>query len=156
MDAEIENFERFGTFEMNVPEDTLDTWDPHKRRATEVVDMMWVLKKKYNERRELLKFKARGTVRGDQGKALDIKLNITPAETFAPTAKHQTFKMVCAAACIRARDNHMNGRGRAKTRSLLAGAPKQSHAVCAPAFGLQAVRSPWRTHRVEARWQLLW
>ena len=57
MDAEIENFERFGTFEMNVPEDTLDTWDPHKRRATEVVDMMWVLKKKYNERRELLKFK---------------------------------------------------------------------------------------------------
>ena len=43
MDAEIENFERFGTFEMNVPEDTLETWDPHKRRATEVVDMMWVL-----------------------------------------------------------------------------------------------------------------
>ena len=122
MDAEIDNFERFGTFDMNIPEDSLPSWSASSGRAAEVVDMMWVLKKKYNEVRELLKRKARGTIRGDQGKAIDTKLNVTPGETFAPTVKHQTCKMVLAAACIRARENHVKKLGRAKMRMRTADA----------------------------------
>ena len=62
MDEEMDNFETYKVFE-NVAEDSLESWDAKKRRAAEVIDMMWVLKKKYNEMRELLKYKARGTVR---------------------------------------------------------------------------------------------
>ena len=49
-----------------VPEDSCPTWDPHRKRAMEVIDIMWALKKKYNELRELLKYKARAVIRGDQ------------------------------------------------------------------------------------------
>ena len=64
-EEEIANFEREGIF-VPVPEDSLPTWDPVRKRASEVADLMWVLKKKYNELRQLLKYKARGVIRGDQ------------------------------------------------------------------------------------------
>ena len=98
-EVEMANLERHGVYKP-VPEDSLPSWNHTKQRASELVDMMWVLKKKYNEMRELLKYKARGTVRGDQGKAIDTKLNITPAETFAPTVRHNTCKMITAAALV--------------------------------------------------------
>ena len=64
--------------------------------------MMWVLKKKYNEMRELLKFKARATVRGDQESAVDRKLGLPAEETFAPTTRHNTIKCRIAAGCCQA------------------------------------------------------
>ena len=64
--------------------------------------MMWTLVKKYNEMREYLKHKARGTIRGDQAKAIDVKLNITPSETYAPTVRHVTCKIATATAVNRA------------------------------------------------------
>jgi hypothetical protein len=107
MASEIGNFEQFGIFE-EVPEDSLPTWDARRNRATETADMMWVLKKVYNELRELVKRKARGTIRGDQLKAIDVKLNRTPAETYAPTVRQCTCKMATAHACIRAYANKDN------------------------------------------------
>ena len=80
-----------------VPEDSLDTWDVRRGKAGEVGDFLWVLVKKYNEMRQLLKYKARATVRGDQLKAIDIKLNRTPSETYAPTVRQVTCKMATAA-----------------------------------------------------------
>ena len=62
-EAEMANLERYQVY-TPVPEDSVPTWDAVRKRASEVVDMMIVLKKKYNELRELLKYKARCTVRG--------------------------------------------------------------------------------------------
>jgi hypothetical protein len=114
MVSELGNFEEFGIFE-ELAEDSLPTWSVQRHRASEVVDMIWVLVKKYNEMRELLKFKARGTIRGDQGKAIDIKLNRTPAETYAPTVRVATCKMATARGCVRAYENR-NKAGRVKMR----------------------------------------
>jgi hypothetical protein len=115
MHSEMANFTNYDVFE-EVSEDSLPTWDRQRGTATEVIDMMWVLVKKYNELREFIKCKARGTVRGDQGKAVDIKMNVTPAETYAPTVRHSTCKMITAAACVRAHQNKLAGGKRAKMR----------------------------------------
>ena len=100
-DAEIEKFENHHIF-VPVPEDSLPTWNSAKQRATEVVDMMWVLKKKYNELRELLKHKARGTIRGDQEVSADAQRGLEPEQTFAPTVRHNTLKLGIAAYTARA------------------------------------------------------
>jgi hypothetical protein len=115
MHSELANFSTYDVFE-EVSEDSLPSWDKRRGTATEVIDMMWVLVKKYNELREFLKCKARGTVRGDQGKAIDLKMNVTPAETYAPTVRHSTCKMIIAGACVRAHQNKVAGGKRAKMR----------------------------------------
>ena len=101
MQTEMHNFTEHDVFSEE-PEDSLPTWDAQKGRAGEVVDMLWVLKKKYGAMRELLKFKARGTINGKQGKAIDARYNYTPADTFAPAVRHNTCKMMTAAACVKA------------------------------------------------------
>ena len=45
------------------------------------MDFLWVLKKKYNELRQLVKHKARATVRGDQEARVDTQMGLPPAET---------------------------------------------------------------------------
>ena len=101
MQNEMHNFTEHKVFSEE-PEDSLPTWDAKKGRAGEVVDMLWVLKKKYGAMRELLKLKARGAINGAQGKAVDARYNQTPAETFAPAVRHNTCKMMTAASCVRA------------------------------------------------------
>jgi hypothetical protein len=101
MGDEVGSLRRLQVFE-EVPEDSCPTWDVAKGRATEVVDMLWVLKKKYNEMRELVKFKARATIRGDQETAVDKQLGLSPEETFAPTMRHNTLKLLTGAAVARA------------------------------------------------------
>jgi hypothetical protein len=64
--------------------------------------MMWVLVGKYNELLERVKLKARATVRGDQEISVDVKAGRSPAETFAPTVRHNTLKMLMAASVVRA------------------------------------------------------
>ena len=100
-DAEIVNFENHHIF-VPVPEDSLPTWNTVKNRASEVVDMMWVLKKKYNQLRELLKHKARGTIRGDQEVSADSERGLQPEQTFAPTVRHNTLKLLIASYIARA------------------------------------------------------
>jgi hypothetical protein len=101
MDLEMASLTEHNIYE-EVPEDSLSTWSAQRGRAGEVADVLWVLKKKYNELRELLKHKARATSRGDQGALIDQKYNRTPAETFAPTLRLNTFKTICAAGVARA------------------------------------------------------
>ena len=101
MQKEMHSLSEHNVYE-EVPEDSLSTWNHTKGKAGEVVDIMWVLKKKYNDLRELLKYKARATSRGDLGALIDAKYNRTPAETFAPTMRHTTFKAITAAGVCRA------------------------------------------------------
>eukprot|EP00965_Chrysotila_dentata_P206430 6183533-Pleurochrysis_carterae.AAC.2 len=63
--------------------------------------MMWVLKNKKDEKGELLKYKARAVVCGNQQKRKALALgNEHTLETFAPAARSATFKLPCAVGCI--------------------------------------------------------
>ena len=103
-EVEMANLERHGVYKP-VAEDSLPSWDAKRQKSSELVDMMWVLKKKYNEMRELLKYKARGTVRGDQESAVDQRLGLPPEQTFAPTVRHNTLKLRLAAAVVQSAQN---------------------------------------------------
>eukprot|EP00965_Chrysotila_dentata_P232422 6198963-Pleurochrysis_carterae.AAC.1 len=56
--AEMQNFERHGVY-VEVSEDQLPSWNAYSKRASEVIDMIWVLRNKKDEKCELLKYKAR-------------------------------------------------------------------------------------------------
>eukprot|EP00965_Chrysotila_dentata_P042081 1396179-Pleurochrysis_carterae.AAC.1 len=66
--TEMHNFSRHGVY-VEVSEDQLPSWNPSTKRAFEVIDMMWVLKKKRDEKGRLLKYKARAVVCGNQQKS---------------------------------------------------------------------------------------
>eukprot|EP00965_Chrysotila_dentata_P193858 6176005-Pleurochrysis_carterae.AAC.1 len=63
--------------------------------------MMWVLRKKRDENREILKYKARTVVCGNQHKrkAL-VSGDEHTLETFAPAANFATFKLLCTVGCL--------------------------------------------------------
>eukprot|EP00965_Chrysotila_dentata_P166514 5497633-Pleurochrysis_carterae.AAC.1 len=63
----MQNFERHGVY-VEVSEDQLPTWNRNSKRASEVIDIMWVLRKKKDEKGDLLKYKARAVVCGNQHK----------------------------------------------------------------------------------------
>jgi hypothetical protein len=98
---EMASLRRHGIFE-EVPEDSLESWCPRLRRSLEIVDILWVLKKKYNELRQLVKLKARATIRGDQESEVDRRMGLSAEETFAPTMRHNTFKLLTASSVCRA------------------------------------------------------
>ena len=107
-DAEIDNLTRHQAY-VEVPEDSLPTWDGSS--AAEVINILWVLKKKYNELHELIKGKARAVLDGRMQKRQSEKLNHA-FETFAPTVRHSTWRTLCAAS----RALHkMNGHGKKRT-----------------------------------------
>eukprot|EP00965_Chrysotila_dentata_P036761 1223604-Pleurochrysis_carterae.AAC.1 len=64
----MQNFDRHGVYVEVSEVDQLPSWNIHSRRASEVIDMMWVLKKKRDEKSEILKYKARAVVCGNQQK----------------------------------------------------------------------------------------
>jgi hypothetical protein len=64
----------------------------------------------------VVKFKARATVRGDQESRADAKLGLSPAETFAPTMRHNTFKLMTAASVARAAADAKLNKIRRETR----------------------------------------
>ena len=92
---EINNLRRNGTIDENqaVPEDTLPTWVASKGRATQVVNILWVLRIKYVDG-VVDKFKARAVFDGRSQKANDPTL-----ETFSPACRSTTFKLAVAEAC---------------------------------------------------------
>lgn len=55
-DGEYENLQSHDAYE-EVPEDSLSTWDSVKGRASEVVDTLWVLKRKRDENNDISKYK---------------------------------------------------------------------------------------------------
>eukprot|EP00965_Chrysotila_dentata_P075129 2481937-Pleurochrysis_carterae.AAC.1 len=63
--------------------------------------MMWVLRKKRDENGEILKYKARAVVCGNQQKRKDLGSGDEHTlETFAPAARSATFKLLCAVGCL--------------------------------------------------------
>ena len=94
---EYENLLRHEAFEP-VPEDTLPTWDALKRRASEVVNILDVLKKKYVDN-VFERFKARWVYDGRGQKAANAS-SASPFDTFAPTVRHSTHKACVGKACM--------------------------------------------------------
>eukprot|EP00965_Chrysotila_dentata_P187146 6171946-Pleurochrysis_carterae.AAC.1 len=64
--AEMQNFERHGVY-VEVSEDQPQNWNSTSKRASEVIDMMWVLtvRRKKDEKGDLLQYKARAVVCGN-------------------------------------------------------------------------------------------
>eukprot|EP00965_Chrysotila_dentata_P053532 1776317-Pleurochrysis_carterae.AAC.1 len=62
--------------------------------------MMWLLKKKRDEKGEILKYKARAVACGNQQKRKATAAGMEHSlETFAPAARSATFKLLCAVGC---------------------------------------------------------
>ena len=101
IEAEMASLKRHHIYE-EVPEDSLESWDANKRRATEVVEMLMILKKKFDELGKLIKHKARATIRGDMEAPVDMAKGLTPEQTFAPTVRHNTLKLLIAAGVVHA------------------------------------------------------
>ncbi|KAL1529178.1 hypothetical protein AB1Y20_000137 [Prymnesium parvum] len=98
-EEEIDNLQRHGVVEL-VPEDSLPSWNAGKQKAWEVIDTLWVNKRKRDETGKVCRFKARCTLRGDQqnSKASMAGLDLN---SFAPTVRHSTFRLLCAGGCLR-------------------------------------------------------
>eukprot|EP00965_Chrysotila_dentata_P141065 4662760-Pleurochrysis_carterae.AAC.1 len=63
--------------------------------------MMWVLRKKRDEKGDILKYKARAVVCGNQQKRKTLaSCSEHTLETFAPAARLATFKLLCAVGCL--------------------------------------------------------
>ena len=94
-EREIENLRRNGTIDedMAIPEDSLPSWDPVKQRASQVTNILWVLRVKYLDG-VFDKFKARAVFDGRDQKAKDPTL-----ETFSPACRSTTHKLITAEAC---------------------------------------------------------
>eukprot|EP00965_Chrysotila_dentata_P147450 4867512-Pleurochrysis_carterae.AAC.1 len=89
----MQNFEGHGVY-VEISEDQLPSWNNHSKRAAEIIDMMWVLKKKKDEKGELIKYKARAVVCGNQQKRKALASGAEHTlETFAPAARSATFKL---------------------------------------------------------------
>eukprot|EP00965_Chrysotila_dentata_P072037 2379743-Pleurochrysis_carterae.AAC.1 len=98
--AEMQNFERHGVY-VEVSEDQLPSWNAYSKRASEVIDMTWVLRKEKDEKGKLLKYKARKVVCSNQQKPKALAAGTEHTlETFAPAARSATFKLLCAVGCI--------------------------------------------------------
>ena len=96
--AEFENLRRHDAFE-EVVEDTLPGWNAAKQRAYEVVSILDVLRKKYINN-VFDKFKARWVYDGRAQKATNVSGD-HPLDTFAPTVRHSTHKMLTGNAAMR-------------------------------------------------------
>eukprot|EP00965_Chrysotila_dentata_P074521 2461434-Pleurochrysis_carterae.AAC.1 len=63
--------------------------------------MMWVLRKTKDEKGDLLKYKARAVVCGNQQKHKALAPGAEHTlETFAPAARSATFELLCAVGCV--------------------------------------------------------
>jgi hypothetical protein len=98
IEAEHVNLRRNNVYE-EVMEDTLPSWDASRGFASEVVNVLTLLKKKYIDG-IFDRFKARFVYDGRMQKMVNAKSE-NPLDTFAPTARHSTQKLLCAVACKR-------------------------------------------------------
>ena len=98
-EGEIDSLARHGAY-TEVPENTLPTWSDKRGSASEVISILWVLKNKYNELRELVKAKARAVLDGSNQKRVAAKQGID-LNCFSPSVRHTTHKCLCAAAVCR-------------------------------------------------------
>eukprot|EP00965_Chrysotila_dentata_P141105 4663758-Pleurochrysis_carterae.AAC.1 len=96
----MQNFDRHGVY-VEISEDQLPSWNAYSKRALEVIDMMWVLKKKRDEKGDVLKYKALAVVHSNQQKRKATAAGVEHTlEIFAPAARSATFKFLCAVGCV--------------------------------------------------------
>ena len=100
-DAEHDNLVSHDAFEY-VPEDSLPSWNPRAGRAREVCDTLWVLKQKRDGKNRKSKKKGRICFNGAMQKATAAQRG-TVIETFAPTVRHTTFKLLAAHGAVTGR-----------------------------------------------------
>ena len=91
---EIESLQNHDVFRV-VAEDSLPTWNPTRRTAYEVVNILWVLKRKLNELREVVRYKARAVFDGAEQKRKAAAAGVN-LKTSAPTCRQGTHKAHCA------------------------------------------------------------
>ena len=99
--SEFDNLVSHDAFE-EVAEDSLPTWDAARGRAREVCDTLWVLKQKRDGEQRKTKKKGRICYNGAMQKATAAKSGRI-IETFAPTVRHTTFKLLAARGCVQGR-----------------------------------------------------
>eukprot|EP00965_Chrysotila_dentata_P228242 6196492-Pleurochrysis_carterae.AAC.2 len=85
--TEMQNFERHGVF-VEVSEDPVLLWNSHSKRASEMTDMMRVLRKEEDEKGNLLKYKTRAVMCGNQQKQKALASgDENTLDTFASAAR---------------------------------------------------------------------
>ena len=97
IDTEMDSLLRHETYEP-IPEDTLQSWCPVRRFATEVVNTMYALKRKRDHLNRVSQYKARIVVMGNVQKAKAAASSGVPLDCFSPTCRPTTFKTQCAVA----------------------------------------------------------
>ena len=100
-DDEHDNLINHDAFEY-VPEDSLSSWNPRTGRAREVCDTLWVLKQKRDGENKKTKKKGRICYNGAMQKATAAQGGRI-IETFAPTVRHTTFKLLAAHGAVAGR-----------------------------------------------------
>ena len=98
-EEEIDNLFRHGAV-TEVPEDSLGSWDKIKLRAWEVIDTIWVHLRKRDGQGNVCRHKGRCALRGDQQNA-KAAVSGQDLNSFAPTCRHSTFRLLNALGCIR-------------------------------------------------------
>ena len=95
-ESEIQNLRSNGTIDedQSVLEDSLPSWNPKRMSASQVVNVLWVLRVKYVDGK-FEKFKARAVFDGRRQKAANPEL-----ETFSPACRSTTHKLLTAEACM--------------------------------------------------------
>jgi hypothetical protein len=97
IDTEMDSLLRHETYEP-IPEDSLESWCPVRRFATEVVNTMYALKRKRDHLNRVSQYKARIVVMGNVQKAKAAASSGVPLDCFSPTCRPTTFKTQCAVA----------------------------------------------------------
>ena len=105
MDREISKFDNHHVY-LEVAEDSLATWEPKRNRASEVLDTLWVLRRKRDGDNKLIAgddgYRGRCVVNGSGQKAKAESRGIE-LQTFMPTTRTATHKLQCAHCCATGR-----------------------------------------------------
>ena len=115
--AEMDKFERLGLYH-EVPEDSLTTWDAVKGYASEVVRLIWTLKRKRDENGCVTEHRCRCVFDGAHEKQINSAKGADKIDGFSPTFRHTTFKLqnatcTCRNAAEVAKAEAANGPGAA-------------------------------------------
>ena len=105
MDREMFKFDSHNVY-LEVPEDSLASWDSRKRRSSEVLDTLWVLRRKRDGNNKLIEgddgYRGRCVVNGSRQKAKAAARGVE-LQTFMPTTRTATHKLQCAHCCATGR-----------------------------------------------------
>ena len=97
MTKEIEGLRQAGAIESEeICEDSLPSWDG--RRATEVIDGLWVNTTKRGPDGEVIRCKSRCVANDPKSKR---EIRSPGLATFSPSVRHSSLKCLIASSCIK-------------------------------------------------------